>query len=239
MTAAKTFMHRTTGLLIILLGIGIVAKAQPKGASFWLSAQLPVDFSPRWQWHNDLAYKSNGVTLRTYQRWYRTGLRYRISEKVNVAGGIGFLATQASSNSKDDEFGREFRVWQEMIYQQPMKNDWQFQDRVRVEERFLKATSTKPSSRILQLSDRVSFTKNLSKRWDMQFADEFFEQVIDRKFVFSQNRAMGVGIYKINKKFQVQGAYLWVVRKTFTQHILQVTIRKLFSAYGRHDQGSE
>jgi hypothetical protein len=239
LTTAKTFMLKTTGLIIIFLGTVIVAKAQPKGASFWLSAQLPVDLSPRWQWHNDLAYKSNGVTLRTYQRWYRTGLRYRISGKFNVAGGVGFLATQASTNKKDDEFGKEFRVWQEMIYQNPMKNDWQFQDRVRVEERFLQATAAKPSSHILQLSDRVSFTKNLSEKWDLQFADEFFEQVIERKFVFSQNRLMGIGIYKISKKFQVQGAYIWAVRKTFTQHILQVTIRKIFSAYGRHDQGSE
>lgn len=238
MTAAKTFMYRT-GLLIILLGTVIVAKAQPKGASFWLTAQLPVDLSPRWQWNNDLLYKSNGVTFKTYQRWYRTGLRYRISEKVNVAGGVGFLATQASSNSKDDEFGKEFRLWEEMIYQHPLKNDWQFQNRARVEERFLKATTTKPSSHILQMSDRISFTKTLSKKWDLQFADEYFEQVIDKKFGFNQNRLMGIGIYNISKKLQLQGAYIWVVRKTFTQHVLQVTIRKLFSAYGRHDQGSE
>jgi hypothetical protein len=89
------------------------------------------------------------------------------------------------------------------------------------------------------LSDRVSFTKNLSAKWDLQFADEYFEQVIDRKFVFNQNRLMVIGIYNISKKFQMQGAYIWAVRKTFTQHILQITIRKLFSAYGRHDQGSE
>lgn len=239
MTAAKTFMYRTTGLLIILLGTVIVAKAQPKGASFWLTAQLPVDLSPRWQWHNDLLYKSNGVTLNTYQRWFRTGLRYGISDKLNVAGGIGFLATQASTNSKDDEFGKEFRLWEELIFQNAMKNDWQFQNRVRVEERFLKATTTKPSSQVLQLTDKVSFTKALSKKWDMQFADEFFEQVVQEKFVFNQNRVTGVGIYKISRKFQVQGGYVWVVRKTFTQHVLQITIRKLFSAYGQHDQGSE
>src|SRR5690349_12103229 len=132
-------MYKTTGLIIFLLGTVIVSNAQPKGASFWLSAQSPVDLSPRWQWHNDFAYKSNGLTIRTYQRWYRTALRYRISEKFNVAVGTGFLATQASSNSKDDEFGKEFRVFQELIYQNPMKNKWQFQDRVRVEERFLNA----------------------------------------------------------------------------------------------------
>jgi hypothetical protein len=227
------------GLFILLWGISIVAKAQPKGASFWLTAQLPVDLSPRWQWHNDLLYKSNGVTLKTYQRWYRTGIRYRISDKVNVAGGIGFLSTQGSTNKNDDEFGREVRMWEELIYQNPLKNEWSFQDRVRVEERFLHETATKPSSRILQMSDRVSFTKTLSEKWGLQFADEFFEQVINKEFVFSQNRLLGVGIYNISKNLQVQGAYIWVLRKTFTQHVLQVTIRKLFSAYGRHDQGSE
>jgi hypothetical protein len=227
------------GLFILLWGISIVAKAQPKGASFWLTAQLPVDLSPRWQWHNDLLYKSNGVTLKTYQRWYRTGIRYRISDKVNVAGGIGFLSTQGSTNKNDDEFGREVRMWEELIYQNPLKNEWSFQDRIRVEERFLHETATKPSSRILQMSDRVSFTKTLSEKWGLQFADEFFEQVINKEFVFSQNRLLGVGIYNISKNLQVQGAYIWVLRKTFTQHVLQVTIRKLFSAYGRHDQGSE
>jgi hypothetical protein len=227
------------GLFILLWGISIVAKAQPKGASFWLTAQLPVDLSPRWQWHNDLLYKSNGVTLKTYQRWYRTGIRYRISDKVNVAGGIGFLSTQGSTNKNDDEFGREVRMWEELIYQNPLKNEWSFQDRIRVEERFLHETATKPSSRILQMSDRVSFTKTLSEKWGLQFADEFFEQVINKEFVFSQNRLLGIGIYNISKNLQVQGAYIWVLRKTFTQHVLQVTIRKLFSAYGRHDQGSE
>jgi hypothetical protein len=231
-------MYRT-GLLILLLGTGLIAKAQPDGASFWLTAQLPVDLSPRWQWHNDLLYKSNGVTFKTYQRWYRTGLRYRISDKVNVAGGIGFLATQASTNKNDDEFGREFRFWEELIYQIPMKNDWFVQNRVRIEERFLQATETKPSSHILQLSDRVSFTKTLTKKWDLQLADEFFEQVFDKEFVFNQNRLMGIGICNVSRKFQVQGAYIWVVRQTFTQHVLQVTIRKLFSAYVRHDQSSE
>jgi hypothetical protein len=227
------------GLFILLWGISIVAKAQPKGASFWLTAQLPVDLSPRWQWHNDLLYKSNGVTLKTYQRWYRTGIRYRISDKVNVAGGIGFLSTQGSTNKNDDEFGREVRMWEELIYQNPLKNEWSFQNRIRVEERFLHETATKPSSRILQMSDRVSFTKTLSEKWGLQFADEFFEQVINKEFVFSQNRLLGIGIYNISKNLQVQGAYIWVLRKTFTQHVLQVTIRKLFSAYGRHDQGSE
>jgi hypothetical protein len=238
LTTAKTFMYRT-GFLILLLGTTLVAKTQPKGASFWLTAQLPVDLSPRWQWHNDLIYKSNGVTFKTYQRWYRTGLRYRISGKMNVAGGIGFFSTQGSTNKNDDEFGREFRFWGEMIYQTPMKKEWSFLNRVRVEERLLHETATKPASQILQMSDRVSFTKTLSEKWDLQFADEYFEQVIDKEFVFSQNRLMGIGIYNLSKKLQVQGAYIWVVRKTFTQHVLQVTIRKLFSAYGRHEQGSE
>jgi hypothetical protein len=238
LTAAKTFMNKTR-LLILLLGTALVTKAQPKGASFWLTAQLPVDLAPRWQWHNDLAYKSNGVTLRTYQRWYRTGLRYRISGNVNVAGGVVFLSTQSSANKDDDEFGREFRIWEELIYQAPLKNEWSFQNRIRGEERFLNATLQKPASHILQLSDRVSFTKTLSEKWDLQFADEYFEQVIEKEFVFNQNRLMGIGIYNISKKLQVQGAYIWVVRKTFTQHVLQVTIRKIFSAYGRHDQSSE
>ncbi|MEO5563068.1 MAG: DUF2490 domain-containing protein [Chitinophagaceae bacterium] len=231
-------MYRT-GLLIFLLGMTTTTIAQPKGGSMWVTAQLPVDFSKRLQWHNDLSYKSGGITLKAYQRFYRTGLRYRISDHWNTAAGVGFFTTQTAGNKEDDEFGREFRVWEELIYQTSISKKWSFQNRLRPEERFLHATTQKPASKILNLSDRVSFTKELSEKWDLQMADEFFEQVIDKEFVFNQNRLMGAGIYTINNSLQIQGGYIWVLRKTFSQHVLQITIRKIFSAYGRHDHSSE
>jgi hypothetical protein len=205
----------------------------------WLTAQLPVDFSKRLQWHNDLSYKSGGITLKAYQRFYRTGLRYRISDNWNTAAGVAFVSTQAVGDKDDDEFGREFRFWEELIYQTSITKKWSFQNRFRPEERFLRATSQKPAYKILNLTDRISFTKALSEKWDLQMADEFFEQVIDKEFVFNQNRLMGIGIYNISEGLQVQGAYIWVARKTFSQHILQFTIRKIFSAYARHDHSSE
>lgn len=226
-----------TAVLTLLLGIGKITVAQPHGASVWLSAQLPVNFSKQWQWHNDFTYKSDGMAIKAYQRFYRTGIRYQFSPNWNAGGGIAFFSTQATA--KDDEFGKEFRLWQELSYQFWLKKKLSFQNRFRTEERFLEATSQAAAYQILNLNDRVSFVRPVSEKWDIQFADEFFEQMIDRKLSFNQNRVIGAGIYNLTKSIQLQGAYIWSLRKTFSQYIIQFTIRKMFLAYGRHDHSGE
>lgn len=232
------FMYKA-GILILLLGMTKIAVAQPRGVSLWFTGQIPVSFSKKWQWQNDLIYKSAGTSAKAYQRFYRTGIRYEFSDDWNVAGGVGFFSTLAATNKDDDEFGKEFRFWQDLNYQHEVNKALFFQNRFRTEERFLKATSQKKSSHIFNLNDKVSFTKPVSDKWDIQLADELFEQVINKKLIFNQNRLIGMGIYNITKNMQVQGGYIWVLRKTFSQHVIQFTIKKMFRAYGGHDHSSE
>lgn len=228
-------MYRT-GLSLMLLIIAKNTVAQVPSVSIWLTGQLPINFSPKWQWHNDGTYRTAGLTANAYQRFYRTGIRYQFSKEWSAAGGIAFFSTNTSTDKDDDEFGKEFRLWEELNYQHKFKKKSSIQNRFRTEERFLEATNTTPAYHIFNINNRLSFTKPVSEKWDIHFADEYFEQVISRKFFFNQNRIIAAGIYSINKTMQVQGGYVWVLRKTFSQHVLQITIRKLILLYGKKDQ---
>jgi hypothetical protein len=227
-------MHKTGLLLLLILGKGV--SAQPRGASVWFTAQLPVGFSTKWQWQNDFTIRSNGMTTGMYQRFFRTGARYQVSEDWGVAGGIAFFSTLAAgSNKGDDEFGREFRFWEDITYQRLLKGNVSFQNRLRVEERFLHATDLKPAYQIQNMNYRISFLKPVSAKWNMQLSEEFFEQRINKKFLYNQNRIQGAGIYNVTKSLQVQAAYIWILRKTFSQHV----VRKMFMAYGKHNHAGE
>jgi len=221
-------------MLLLIMTQGTVA--QLPTTSVWLTAQLPVNFSTKLQWHNDMTYKTLGIDTRAYQRFYRTGLRYTFSKDWNAAGGFGFSSTNVSTDRHFDEFGKEFRIWQELNYQAGDKKKISIQNRFRMEERFFKATSTKEAFHILNLTPRISFTKYLAKRWDLLLGDEYFEQVFERKFIFNQNRIITGAIYSINKTTQFQGGYIWVLRKSVSVHVLQLTYRKLFLLYGKKDQ---
>lgn len=216
-----------------------IVAAQPHGVSIWFTGQIPVSFSKKWQWQNDLIYKSVGTRVTAYQRFYRTGIRYGFSDDWSAAGGVAFFSTLAGTNKDDDEFGKEFRLWQDLNYQHELDKKLAFQNRFRAEERFLQATSQKAAYHILNLNDKVSFIRPVSEKWDIQMADELFEQVIDRNLIYNQNRLIGMGIYNITKNMQLQGGYIWVLRKTFSQHVIQFTIKKMFRAYGGHDHSSE
>ncbi|MBK5272132.1 MAG: DUF2490 domain-containing protein, partial [Bacteroidia bacterium] len=176
--------------------------AQLPNTSLWLTAQVPVNFSSKWQWHNDFTYKTIGIDIRAYQRFYRTGMRYMISKDWNIAGGFGFSSINVSTDKHYDEFGKEFRLWQELNYQAGEKKKLAVQNRFRIEERFFKATSIKPAFNILNLTYRLSFTKYVSQKWDLLLGDEYFEQVFKKEFIFNQNRVITAGICRINNTTQ-------------------------------------
>jgi hypothetical protein len=209
--------------------------AQLPSTSVWLTAQVPVSISVKWQWYNDATYKTMGLALTGYQRFYRTGIRYQFSEKWSAIGGVAFFSTRAKADIHDSEFGREFRIWQELSYQKKLENKFSIQHRLRTEERFLQATTVKSSYRILNINNRLSVQKSVSEKWNIQVADEYFEQLIDRKLKFNQNRMSASGTYIVNKTMQLQGTYMWLLRKATSQHVMQFTVRKTIILYGRHE----
>ena len=224
-------------LIVLIMAVLIIKNglAQLPSSSVWLTVQLPISFSPKWQMYNDATYRTLGITSTAYQRFYRTGIRYQFSEKWSALSGISFFSTRAKVDRHDTEFGKEFRIWQELSYVQKFQKNFSAQYRLRTEERFLEATTLKPSYHILNINNRISFLKPISEKWNIQVADEYYEQVVERKFRFNQNRLSATGIYNVSKTMLFQGTYMWLLRKASSQHVMQFTVRKTIILYGRHE----
>jgi hypothetical protein len=208
------------------------ANAQRPETGGWLGLQWPVNFSKHWQWHNDAGYRTLGASVVPFQYLYRTGIRRNFSEQWSMAGGIAFFFSRISFSKTNDEFGSEFRFWEEVNRQHYINEKLQWQLRFRADQRFFAATSLKAKYTAYRFRLRTGLTQRINDNWSIQLADEYMQQQASQKFSFDQNRMILSGIYQLNQSAQLQGSYMWVVWPAEDQHILIVSFIKNISFHG-------
>ena len=206
--------------------------AQIPATGSWFAFQLPVKINDKWQWHNDAGYRTLGASLNPYQIFYRTGLRYILNKKWSVATGSAFFYTRSSYQKFNREFGKEFRLWQEVNAQHPLSKTSSLQNRLRTEQRWFAETNSRTAYFGFRIRYRAAVTKAVTEKWSIQFADEYMRQQVNNKISFNQNRMMATAIYKINTTAQLQGGYMWLKWPNDSQHILTFTFSKNISLHG-------
>lgn len=220
-------------LLIALVTIGgYWAKAQRPGFSLWTTVNLPVSFLKKWQWHNDGSYRTLGSSVMPVQYLYRTGLRYNFNKQLSAAGGMALFFTKTDFDKSHHEFGKEFRVWQELNKHLSVNKTTQLLLRLRTEQRFFAETSRKQKYTAHRFRIRPGLSQRLNDKWSLQLTDEYMRQVANKKFSFDQNRVTISGIYHVNKGAQVQAGYMWLKWPDANQHILTITFTKTISLHG-------
>jgi len=226
-----------TGACVILLFIATTTNAQQSETGVWLGLQLPVTFNEKWQWHNDAGYRTIGFTQAAYQYLYRTGIRYCFNRAWSATAGTAFFFTRHSYQQKDHEFGKEFRLWQEVNFNKPLVGQFYLQNRIRTEERWFEASGNNKAYYGFRFRYRLSGLQKLSDRWGVQLADEYMQQSAHKKFTFNQNRLMLSALYGINPTTQFQFGYMWLLRpSSLSQHILTLTFQKNISVNGRRQE---
>jgi Protein of unknown function (DUF2490) len=198
----------------------------------WNTLQLPVQLSSKWQVHNDISYRTVGISASAYQYTFRTGMRRFINEKWNVATGLAFFFTRTSFEKANHEFGREFRLWQEVVKENKLNKKLSLFSRFRTEERFFAATSVKDKNFALRLRYRMAVVQTLSEKWRIQLANEYMRQVAGGEFAFQQNRLGATVIYSVNNTTQLQAGYIWSKLSAATQHFITCTFIKTIVANG-------
>ncbi|HEV8270641.1 MAG TPA: DUF2490 domain-containing protein [Chitinophagaceae bacterium] len=225
--------------LIILIAItsfiNVKAQQRPKTGG-WFALYAPVNFSKHWQLHNEGGYRTLGTSTSALQYLYRTAIRYNFNKQWSTAAGVAFFFTRTSFSKLNDEFGHEFRLWQEMNYQHRIKEKLHWQIRIRQEQRFFEATSVKAKYTAWRFRFRPGITQKLNDKWSFQLADEYMQQHANQKFSFDQNRLMLSTIYHLNKTAQIQGGYMWLKWPSADQHILTIAFSKNISLYGNKDK---
>ena len=200
----------------------------------WLNAQVPVSFTKKWQWHNDVSYRTLGNSVAPLQYEYRTGVRYNINNVWSVTAGTAFFFTRNDFLKQHDEFGREFRLWQELAYRKNITKPFQIYVRLRTEQRNFAATSTKAAFHAFRYRIRTQLQQQLNKRWAIQFVDEYFQQHAHSTWSYDQNRAMANAVYSVNPQTNVTAGYMWLRWPAHSsQHILTITFQKTILLHGK------
>lgn len=202
-----------------------LAGAQSSLPGMWLGLQAPVKINSKWGLHNDAGYRSITSRFLTHQALLRTGIRYFVSNNWNTAAGLALFLTRVSYLKHNNEFGKEFRLWQELSYQQKT-GTIQFQNRFMTEERFFSAVAQKSKYVAVRLREKISLLKSVYKNWSVQLAEEYMQQWAHQKFVFEQNRLMANIIYNLTKNDQVKAGYMWQLQGGISKHILNVNFQK-------------
>jgi len=220
--------------IVVILFIGIIscADAQRPKTSQWFTVQAPVNFSKNWQWHNDVSYRTLGTSFEPAQYYYRTGLLFHYDKPWSVATGFAIFFTRTTFSKDNDEFGHEFRIWEEVNYQQLLNEKLQGLFRFRTEQRFFAATSTKEKYTGYRFRFRFGINQKLNNKWSLQLTDEYMQQAAKQEFNFDQNRLTFSGIYKFNKTSHLQAGYLWLKWSKDNQHILTITFTQNISMHG-------
>lgn len=200
----------------------------------WLNANVPVSFTKKWQWHNDVSYRTLGSSITTLQYEYRTGLRYNINTVWSIAAGTAFFRTRNGFLKQHDEFGKEFRLWQELAYRKNITKPFQLYIRLRTEERKFAATSTKTTYHAFRYRIRTQLQQQLNKHWAVQVADEYFQQLAHSKWSFDQNRVLVNIVYFRTLQTSIAAGYMWLLwPANSNQHILNISFQKNILLHGK------
>ncbi|TMI92743.1 MAG: DUF2490 domain-containing protein [Bacteroidetes bacterium] len=219
--------------ILILSFCSKVALAQLPATSNWFALQLLVNRGSKWEWVNDAGYRTLGMSASAYAYEGRTGMRYRFNETWNVATGTALFFTRSSFQKYNHEFGREFRLWQELSFHKPLSKDFLFHERFRTEERWFGAVTNKDAYFGLRLRERLTVTKSLTQTWSLEFGDEYLRMLSDKKFLFNANRILLLALYKFKGDAQLQGGYMWVKLPVSSQHVFTFTFQKMISIHGK------
>jgi len=226
-------MMRRIFTLICLFKLSFAFAQKRPVEGIWTTLNVPVEFSSRWQMHNDASYRTLGWGTASLQYLYRPGIRYLFKPTLSVAAGTALFFTRTSFNKENDEFGYEFRAWQEVLKKFELKQETEFHLRFRSEQRFFRPTEANPESRTAhRFRLRGSVSKKLNQQWTLQILDEYFRQVNERIFEFDQNRIIITGIRHLNQGSQLQLGYMWLRWPNSSQHIISIGYQKKFKLYG-------
>ena len=227
-------MKKLLSIFILILPVWVMAQTRPE-EGVWMTLNMPIDLSSKWQIHNDASFRTLSVTPDPLQYLYRTGLRYHFNERYSVTGGVAFFFTRTTFNKDNDEFGKEFRTWQEFQSIKNIDASNRLQIRFRSEQRFFEETKRREAFVAHRFRFRIGWQYDFTNHWSVLLADEYMQQYAMNDFTFDQNRVISSIIYRFNEATQLQAGYMWLLwPQESSQHLVNITFQKRIQLYGKN-----
>ena len=177
----------------------------------------------KWNWQNEVQYRSYNFRGDTNQLLLRTGIGYNFSENNNsLLLGYGFINTQKYVPNSDEKISiNEHRIYQQFITKQNF-NRFFIQHRYRLEERFI-ATDFQ-----LRLRYFIGLNIPLNKKTmdkNAFYLSSYNEIFINaEKPIFDRNRLYGALGFVIDKNFKVEAGFMAQTIENSNRNQFQIVI---------------
>jgi hypothetical protein len=205
---------------LILINDSVAQNASPvvvKDNMLWLGYFSMIKFNERWSLNSDAQFRTRNEVKNYSQALLRTGLSYKLNEKVDVTLGLAHFRFFITN----DKTRGEWRPWQELKLNDKFGN-CKLSHRFRVEQRFNENVKNAEATNEYQLNFRFRYRLNL--RYPLLKENEAGNNIyvlVGNEIMinagnniiynyFDQDR-LYVGInYEINKKIALQLQYMHI-----------------------------
>lgn len=190
-------------ILIAIIFTNQPSFAQESDVGTWFFYSGNQKLNTKWNWHNEVQYRTYSIARDFHQLLLRTGIGYNLSENNNnVLLGYAFVRSENYIPNTDDKIANnEHRIFQQFITKQNFGRIY-IQHRYRLEERFLETNFQLRMRYFLALNIPLNNKTLVDKTVYLSTFDEIF--IKDQTPSYDRNRLYGGLGYIINKKFKVE-----------------------------------
>ena len=192
----------------------------------WLANFNTTRLGGKWSLHSDFQFRSTDGYAKWQSILLRTGLNYHLNKRSIATIGYAYIPNRAG-NAGLYKLMAEHRVWQQFIYNQPLKRTAGLQHRFRFEERWIpqvlnNGNALEKNGDFFATRFRYFFRTIIPwKQQSAAFSHGFFNAVQNEIFLhtsgkeklngktFDQNRMYLALGYRLSPKLDLETGYLW------------------------------
>ncbi|KQS92123.1 DUF2490 domain-containing protein [Chryseobacterium sp. Leaf394] len=206
-----------SAFLFLLTGSFSIAQTNDLGAWYMYFGNNKI--SNKFNFHNEIQYRSFDGTGDLEQLLIRTGIGYDLTENNNnVLLGYGFILSQPYRNGEKTE-NIEHRIFQQFITKQKFGR-FNLQQRYRLEERFLEDDFRMRFRYYIGLNIPLNNKEMSPKTLYLSAYNEFFLHL--NSPVFDRNRVYGALGFVINKNMKIEAGYMNQIQENKNRGQIQI-----------------
>jgi len=241
----KQVKRLCTGLACVALASVVMpqqASAQADSWRGWFAHFINVRVHDKWTLYADYQIRSTDNIDNLGQVLIRPGLTYHWKSNISATVGYTGVFNYLSTPIADREWMPEHRAFQQLVFRSDMKGFSEFQNRIRLEERFIgKPSQSNPGDIYYDNALRVRhfirgvipfspYEKRDRKFFFIALQNEIFlnigNQQADNGQFFGQNRAYAAAGFKFSPKLSLEAGYMNLTMNSGSsaqsRHIIQI-----------------
>ena len=208
-------------LILLLVGLPFLIRAQDSSVGNWLMYFGNQKINDRWNWHNEIQYRSYNFAGDLEQLLLRTGIGYNLSaNNNNLLLGYAFIHGKPYVSGTDEKNTvDEHRIFQQFISKQQFGRVY-LQHRYRIEERFVEDDFKMRFRYFLGINLPLNATEMAKNTIYLSLYNEIFLQ--PQSPVFDRDRLYGALGYVFNAYLRAEAGFMTQLYEASSRGQIQV-----------------